>query len=70
MYRPRVVVAKPVTPKPGSEIFAPTTVRVATGDVVPIPTFPPPSTTKWVAEDDPIANSGTPLPRLLGLMEW
>jgi hypothetical protein len=39
------------------------------GDVVPMPTFPLPSTKKRVAEEDPMTNSGTPDPKAFGLTE-
>ena len=39
------------------------------GDVVPMPTRPAPSIMKCVAVVEPIANSGTPLPKALGLTE-
>jgi hypothetical protein len=47
MYNPLVVGDEAVSPtSPVSSSGCPTTVSVAVGDVVPMPTLPPPSTRK------------------------
>jgi len=49
--------------------FLLSSVRSDDGDVVPIPTFPPLSTIKLVAVDEPITNDGTPDARAFGFIE-
>ena len=61
----RVVVPKPVL----ETISFPFTSKRPAGETVPIPTFPLPSIIKCVTVDEPIKNSGTPLPNALGLTE-
>ena len=41
----------------------------ALGEVEARPTKPLPSTNRWVAEDEPIENSGTPEPKAFGLID-
>ena len=50
-------------------MVSPATEKVFDGDVVPIPTFPDPSTIRRVAVEDPTTNSGTPEPSALGFTE-
>jgi hypothetical protein len=69
MLPAKVEVALALSALTFAPAIRPFTERLPYGLVVPIPTFPAPVTMKWVALDEPMANSGTPEPSAFGLTE-